>query len=221
MTGCWRLLTVFAPIVALTLVGPTVLVGQDITVYRSPAPAADQAVSPPPAQNASRSDDSSSTAPAWIPPPSFPRRNSGNVFENLVRRAGIIFSGRVISIGRGWDAAGGGPAPTTITFLVERGLRGAWRGQRLTIHEWGGLWAGGQRYNVGERLLLFLYSPSKLGLTSSVADRLGRFAIDSEGGIVVSEQQLAILAGDPILRGRRIVTYSDFVLAVHRAARQE
>ncbi|MGA8618051.1 MAG: hypothetical protein WB660_05965 [Candidatus Sulfotelmatobacter sp.] len=65
-------------------------------------------------------------------------------------------------------------------------MRGASIGEKLTIHEWAGLWTRGERYRVGERVLLFLYSPSRLGLTSPVAGAIGRFAIDSEGKIVLA-----------------------------------
>ena len=73
-----------------------------------------------------------------------------------------------------------------ITFRVEQAMRGTRNGQILTIREWAGLWNSGDRYRLGERLLLFLYSPGKLGLTSPVGGPWGRFAVDS-GGNIVSE----------------------------------
>jgi len=60
-----------------------------------------------------------------------------------------------------------------VTFHIESGLRGATAGRNLTINEWIGLWSSGQRYAVGERVLLFLYPKSKLGLTSVWAVRWG------------------------------------------------
>ncbi|MGA7930571.1 MAG: hypothetical protein WCA20_31815 [Candidatus Sulfotelmatobacter sp.] len=60
-------------------------------------------------------------------------------------------------------------------------MRGTSPGQSLTIQEWAGLWTSGERDRVGERVLLFLYSPSKSGLTSPVAGAMGRFAMDSQG----------------------------------------
>jgi hypothetical protein len=136
------------------------------------------------------------------------------ILPQLVRVAGIIFSGRVTSIGRARSSHGQAPASTTITFQVEHGMRGAAAGHSLTIHEWAGLWASGERYRVGERVLLFLYAPSRLGLTSPVAGLMGRFAMDSEGRIIMSPQHVATLAADPILGGRTAVPYADFLQAV-------
>jgi hypothetical protein len=56
-----------------------------------------------------------------------------------------------------------------ITFQVEQAIRRTRVGQQLTIHEWAGPWTAGERYRVGERLMLFLHAPSKLGLTSPSA----------------------------------------------------
>jgi hypothetical protein len=68
---------------------------------------------------------------------------------------------------------------------------------------------------------LFLYSPGKLGLTSPVAGAMGRFAMDSQGQIVMSAQHVASLAADPVLGGRAVVPYADFALAVRRSGREE
>jgi hypothetical protein len=67
----------------------------------------------------------------------------------------------------------------------------------LTIREWAGLWSSGDRYRKGERLLLFLYRPSKLGLTSLVGETLGRFPVDSAGNIILDNQKLAALSTRP------------------------
>ena len=100
-------------------------------------------------------------------------------------------------------------------------MRGTSPGQSLTIHEWGGLWTGGERYRVGEHVLLFLYAPSKLGLTSPVAGALGRFAMDSQGGVVLNAQHVATLAADPILGGKTMVPYAVFIQAVRRSSGEE
>jgi hypothetical protein len=146
------------------------------------------------------------------------------VFQQLVRAAGIIFSGRVTSIGHAASSSHPHPASTTVTFQVEYAMRGTSPGRRLTIREWAGLWTSGEPYRVGERVLLFLYSPGKLGLTSPVAGAMGRFAMDSHGQVVLSAMHVATLAADPILGrkilgGKTVVPYADFALAVHRASR--
>jgi hypothetical protein len=223
MTGsCWRLLAFFL----LILVAPTFLRGQD-SPDRSPASA--PATAPVLAPNLATPRFSPPIAPVWIPPPSAPRRYPGGrdpvapapiIFQQLVRAAGIIFSGRVTAIGRA-PSSSGQVSNSTITFLVEHAMRGAAPGQSLTIHEWAGLWSRGEHYRVGERVLLFLYSTGKLGLTSPVAGGLGRFAMDSQGRIRMSAQDVAALAADPILGGKTVVPYAEFAQAVRRSSREE
>ena len=55
----------------------------------------------------------------------------------------------------------------------------------MTIREWAGLWNTGERYETGERVLLFLYPKSKLGLTSPVGGKLGRYAVDAAGRVLI------------------------------------
>jgi hypothetical protein len=220
----WRLLAAFS----LIFVAALLLRGQDAATERArtltPALAASQRAP--------------STEPIRIPEPIGPQRylvgSSSTALPQItlpqiVRSAGIIFSGRVISVGR---AAGGvegmamssfrpGNASTAITFQVEDAIRGSTASRNLTIHEWSGLWASGERYRVGERVLLFLYAPSRLGLTSPVAGLMGRFAINPQGKIVLNAQNAASLAADPLLGGKRIVPYADFLQAVQRAGGEE
>jgi hypothetical protein len=140
--------------------------------------------------------------------------------HQLVRAAGIIFSGRVTSVGTAVSLVQPNPstASTTVTFLVEHAVRGAVTGENLTIHEWTGLWLSGEHYCVGERMFLFLYPSSRLGLTSTVGGNFGRFAIDSQGAMRMSAQHIAAWAGDPVLGGKTTVPYADFAQAVLRAS---
>jgi len=139
----------------------------------------------------------------------------------MARAAGMIFSGTVTWIERR-PANNAQPAATVaITFHVENAIRGAAAGQDLTILQWIGAWSGGQRYRVGERVFLFLYPPSKLGLTSSVGGPLGRFEIDPWGRIPLSAQHLAVFRTDPVLGGKSRLRFSDFALAVRRASGEE
>ncbi|MGA8865401.1 MAG: hypothetical protein WB510_00440 [Candidatus Sulfotelmatobacter sp.] len=139
----------------------------------------------------------------------------------MVRAAGFIFSGRVLSIAR--EPAFGGASPETIalTFHIDRALRGTTTGKDLTIHEWAGAWSAGQRYRIGERVLLFLYPPSKLGLTSCVAGPVGRFSLDSWGRVLLSGQHLAAPASDPVLGGKSRVSLDAFARAVRDAGGEE
>jgi hypothetical protein len=236
MTGsCRRLLAASSLIFIFIFAAPTLLHGQDAAADRS------RATTPLLAPNLSLfsdlvfSDsvfsDSAPAAPVRSPlsphlPPRYPGPPGAGVFpppvfQQLTRAAGIIFSGRVTFIGQAASSSRPDTASTTITFQVEHALRGTSPGQNLTIHEWAGLWSSGPRYRVGERVLLFLYSPSKLGLTSPVAGAMGRFAMDSQGRIVMSALHIANLMMDPILGGRTVVPYADFALSVRRSSQEQ
>lgn len=224
MTGsCWRLLAIFSLIFfASIFVEPAFLSGQESPQNRLPA--SSPALAPVIAPN-SRLRHSPPIAPVWIPPPVVPRHYPVApqlpVFPHLVQSAGIIFSGRVTSVGRGFSSSGEASSSTNVTFQVEHAMRGTAPGQSLTIREWAGLRNGGERYRVGEDVLLFLYSPGKLGLTSPVSGAMGRFAVDSQGSIVINAQQAAALATDPLLAGKSVVPYPVFTQAVRRASGKE
>ena len=113
------------------------------------------------------------------------------------------------------------PENVVITFHVENAIRGVNPGEYLTIRQWMGVWSSGQRYRVGERLLLFLYPPSKLGLTSCVGGGLGRFDVDPRGRVWLSALHRSAFRKDPILGGKSQARFNDFVLAVRRAAVKE
>ncbi|HSY93563.1 MAG TPA: hypothetical protein VK812_19545 [Candidatus Binatus sp.] len=156
--------------------------------------------------------------PARLPtsPPGLPPGPIG--FPILVRAAGAIFSGTVSAIARRSAAHGQGVETVAITFHVENAIRGATAGEDLTISQWIGLWSGGQRYRVGEHVLLFLYPPSKLGLTSCIAGAMGRFTIDPRGRVLLSAQHLSAFRTDPVLGGKSRVNFNDFAMAVQRSS---
>ncbi|HEX9120658.1 MAG TPA: hypothetical protein VF840_08980, partial [Terriglobales bacterium] len=111
----------------------------------------------------------------------------------LARDAGIIFSGTVRKIEAVASNAPGDIGLVRITFRVTDALRGATPGEPLTISEWDGLWTSGDRYRVGENLLLFLYPPSgDLGLTTTVAGTRGRISLaDSPLSMAAVARQIA------------------------------
>jgi len=122
-----------------------------------------------------------------------------------------------LSITRQLSSGGASIGSVAITFHVDRALRGTITGKNLTIHEWATLWSSGQRYRPGERVLMFLYPPSRLGLTSCVAGPVGRFVVDPQGRVLLSKQHLAVLRADPVLGGKSRVNLDDFAQAVRRA----
>jgi hypothetical protein len=109
----------------------------------------------------------------------------GPQWKQLSRAAGVIFAGTVLRL----EAS---PADTAqsipivqITFRVDQPIAGIERDEELTIREWAGAWANHRPMRVGEHLLLFLYPPSQLGLTSPVGGQAGLLQIDSLGRIVL------------------------------------
>jgi hypothetical protein len=111
----------------------------------------------------------------------------------VVRNSGYIFAGTVQSVQR-ISPKGNGVATVQVTFHVNQAMRGVRAGQTLVVREWAGLWQSRERYRKGEQVLLFLYPPSKLGLTSPVGSTLGRFPIGHDG-LVGVDPRIGVRAG--------------------------
>jgi hypothetical protein len=133
----------------------------------------------------------------------------------------MIFSGTVTKIERRPATAAQSVETVAVTFRIENAARGVTPGQDLTITQWIGLWSSGQRYRLGERVVLFLYPASKLGLTSCVGGALGRFAVDRSGWVQLRAQHVAAFGRDPVLGGKSQVRFGDFALAVRHAREEE
>ena len=220
-------------VLLLTLSPTLALWGQTPTVSAKAGvgqPILDQPIleQPAPAHPQSPAWESSTPVRPKLPG-QFPGPRSGQssapggapTFAQLARTAGTIFAGTVTSIEPG-PAAGGSAVPTVaITFQIEHRLRGAVPGGSLTIMEWLGLWSSGQRYAVGQHMLLFLYPTSKLGLTSAVGGALGQFHLDLAGGILPSQRQFAAFQADPLFSGRSAgrsrIAFNDFAQALRRS----
>ena len=153
--------------------------------------------------------------------PFMPALRERPALPDLVRAAGMIFSATVKAIERRPATAGQSIATVAITLHVERAVRGVTPGDDVTVSQWIGLWSGGQRYRVGERVLLFLYPRSKLGLTSCVGGTLGRFNMDAWGRVLLSAQHLTAFQKDPVLGGKSRVVFGDFARAVRHAGEEE
>jgi hypothetical protein len=143
-------------------------------------------------------------------------------FRVLTSQAGYIFLGKVAAVSRRAASNAQEVATMQITFHVEQGLRGAPSGSELTVAEWAGLWNGAERYRVGDRVLLFLYPNSKLGLTSPVGGRQGRFEVNASGQVVLRPEHAVLLANEPGARmpGNRIPV-REMTNAIRRSAMQE
>lgn len=126
----------------------------------------------------------------------------GRVFTRMVRNAGQIFSGTVLQVEHNDPHSANALSTTVIRFRVNEAIRGVQKGQVLEIKEWSGLWASGrERYRPGETVLLFLYPPSKLGLTSPIG-RSVRLAIDSDGNVLINTPGRKVKA----MELRRVIT---------------
>jgi hypothetical protein len=216
--------------IAMVILAPAVLRGQSGRINSAPdfvvplPPGLPPDLPPAPVQPSAPDPrwPLSPRRPPGPPPGRSPGQPPGTVgFPLIARAAGTIFSGTVIAIV---------PRPATpdqaietvaITFHVENALRGATPGDDLKISQWIGLWSGGQRYRVGERVLVFLYPPSKLGLTSCVGGAIGRFSIDPWGSVLLSPQHVSAFRADPVLGGKSHVRFNDFVLAVQHVSKEE
>ena len=163
----------------------------------------------------------SPTPPERYPPnPRSPsRRNLG--FREIARSAGMIFSGKVTKVQRYPATTAQSVETIAITFHVETAIRGVTPNDELTISQWAGLWSSGQRYRIGERVLLFLYPPSKVGLTSCVAGPVGLFRIDAWGRVQLDAQHISLLRRDSVLGGKSRLSVGDFASAVRRASEEE
>ena len=136
------------------------------------------------------------------------------------RAAATIFRGTVTSIVRIPSQRPNQLDVVQVQFHVDEGLRGATTGSTLRIREWAGLWTSNDRYRIGEHVALFLYPPSRLGLTSPVAGDMGRFPVDNGGRIVVdpiSEPRASRAFIGRIPAARRSITSRAFRQTVRSA----
>ena len=128
------------------------------------------------------------------PRPIPPMKNAGAGLRQIVRSSGVIFSGVVTRVQRSPAPLISSPAAASgrlsgaavITFRVENAIRGVRRGQSFQLREWEGLWLSGERYQIGERVFLFLYPTSKIGLSSPVGGTLGKYSVTNSGTVLAS-----------------------------------
>ena len=105
----------------------------------------------------------------------------------LTQKAGYMFSGTVLSVEHRSAKKDQETDTVAITFHVDKGIRGTKTGQTLVVREWAGLWNTRERYRPGEHVFLFLYAPSRLGLTSPVSGDFGRLAIGSGNRVTLPD----------------------------------
>ena len=88
------------------------------------------------------------------------------VIEEMSQAAGVIFAGQVTAVRRPVGSAASGEGIVEVDFRVDQGVRGPASGSIYTLREWAGLWSGSggeARYHVGQRLLIFSTSRTRMG----------------------------------------------------------
>jgi hypothetical protein len=123
----------------------------------------------------------------------------GPQWKQLSRRAGIIFAGTVLTNAAKNETKSSADDRTAlqtipsvqITLRVDHAISGVEPGQILTIHEWAGSSSMSMHSPMrsGQRILIFLYPPSRLGLTSPVGGLLGQIALDPSGATVSRQER--------------------------------
>jgi hypothetical protein len=119
----------------------------------------------------------------------------GAQWKQLSRRAGMIFAGTVLgstppatAIDR---AAPASILAVQLRFRVDEPIAGVKRGQVVTIHEWVGALDRQRPMIKGQHVLILLYPPSRMGLTSPVGGSLGQITLDANGKNVVERKAAA------------------------------
>jgi hypothetical protein len=118
-------------------------------------------------------------------------------FSQVMGASGYIFQGTVTRVQWLKPKNPQDVATVQITFRIGQGIRGTQSGQMLSIKEWAGVWDSSDHYRVGQNLVLFLYRPSKLGLTSPVSGPVGEFVVGNDTFIGLTRQQQSSLSSDP------------------------
>lgn len=125
----------------------------------------------------------------------------GPQWKQMARGAGMIFSGTLMSAAS--QPASSGAVPTMeLRFKVDRAIAGAHSGQVVTVREWSGSESLHRPLRPGDRVLLLLYPPGRLGLTSPVNGSSGQVAL-SPGGKLLRSQNISVGQLERAIRGAR------------------
>ena len=118
----------------------------------------------------------------------------GPRWRQISRSAGKVFAGTVLSVEMQL-ATKGRPIPSLeVKLRVDHGIAGVQTRQTITLREWAGAASTHRAMRGGQHVLLFLYPPSRLGLTSPVGGALGQIALDASGKNVA--RPIPIVAGN-------------------------
>jgi len=105
----------------------------------------------------------------------------GPQWRQMARASGMVFAGTVLGV-EALPARTDRELPAiAVKLRVEHAIAGVQPGQVVTIREWAGAWSSHRAMRTGQRMLLFFYLPSRLGLTSPVGGPMGQVALDPSG----------------------------------------
>jgi hypothetical protein len=120
-------------------------------------------------------------------------RALGPEWKQLSRAAGKVFAGTVL--GTEASATKDRAIPTIeVKFRVDRAIAGVHPGEVLTIREWAGAWSRQRELRPGQHVLLFLYPPSRLGMTSPVGGPLGQLALSGKGEVMAPPAHVPVVS---------------------------
>src|SRR5277367_2004213 len=133
----------------------------------------------------------------------------GSHWRLVSRRAGMIFAGTLLatatqntaaerrsstaafaptSFATSSVATSAGVSSIQLSFRVDEAIAGVEAKQVITIHEWAGARSMHRPMRVGEHVLIFLYPPSRLGLTSPIGGSSGMIALDPSGNVSTAQR---------------------------------
>ncbi|MFZ1918133.1 MAG: hypothetical protein WAU58_11205 [Terriglobales bacterium] len=124
----------------------------------------------------------------------------GSQWKHLSQRAGMVFAGTVLSERIPTARTDRGVPFIPLRFRVDRAIAGVQPGQVLTIHEWTGAASLHRLMRRGEHVLLFLYPPSRLGLTSPVGGPRGQLRLDATGRNVAEQRPVVAASTQDAVR---------------------
>ena len=112
------------------------------------------------------------------------QRALGPHWRQVARAAGLIFTGKVVSVESHAPTQASPVATVEAKFRVDRGIAGVHSGQLVTIREWAAIWPMQRPIRRdGSLVLFFFYPPSSAGLTSPVGGAVGQVPLDAKGNV--------------------------------------
>lgn len=141
-------------------------------------------------------------------------QNVEDVLHEMSDRADVIFVGQVVAI-RPHDGGGVGAGFVEVDFQVAQAIRDCNDGTYV-LREWGGLWSGnGQRYQVGQRLLMLLHAAGASGMSSPVGGLDGAIPIRGVADaspLVTAESNAPVPMADLRWLGAKVMHSASYVL---------